>query len=292
MIQIHRLEGLFWVVRSGGYAKAARAMPYPITQPALHQQVKKLEGELGLQLLERVGKSEMKATPAGRKLYEFCAPFFEGLAPLLRELGDGEFGGDLHVDAQGLFIRRLLPAWLGRLRRARANVRVHLREMKAPLLDRLRNGKADLVVSWLPELPDDVAAQRIATVRTFVVTPAGHAALRKRRVDWAALDDETFVGFGPEHFAFEPQREALRELGLAPQHVISVDATETILGYVEAGLGYSLVPSLEEDGPRGRRLRARPLEVSHSEFPVYAAWRRDAGENPLLDTAIETAPSE
>jgi len=43
MVGIHRLEGFYWVARTGGYASAARAFPYPISQPGVHQQVKKLE---------------------------------------------------------------------------------------------------------------------------------------------------------------------------------------------------------------------------------------------------------
>ena len=94
MIQIHRLEGFFWVAKTGGYAKAARAFPYPITQPAVHQQVKKLESELGLQLFERVGKEVMKLTPAGRHLYGFAAPFFEQLPAVVRSLRASDLGGD------------------------------------------------------------------------------------------------------------------------------------------------------------------------------------------------------
>ena len=53
MIQIHRLEGFYWVAKTLGYARAARAFPYPITQPAIHQQVKKLEVELDLDLFDQ-----------------------------------------------------------------------------------------------------------------------------------------------------------------------------------------------------------------------------------------------
>ena len=72
MVQLHRLEGFYWVGRTGGYAKAARAFPYPITQPAVHQQVKKLEAELGVSLFERVDKESIQTTAAGRRLYESC----------------------------------------------------------------------------------------------------------------------------------------------------------------------------------------------------------------------------
>ena len=39
MIQMHRLEGFYWVATAKGYTAAARAFPYPITQPAVYQQV-------------------------------------------------------------------------------------------------------------------------------------------------------------------------------------------------------------------------------------------------------------
>ena len=43
MIQLQRLEGFYRVARAEGYARAARSFPYPITQPGVHQQVKRLE---------------------------------------------------------------------------------------------------------------------------------------------------------------------------------------------------------------------------------------------------------
>ena len=70
MIDLHRLAGFHLVATSGGYAKAARAAAYPITQPALHQQVKKLEAEVGVELLMRVGKDTMQPTPAGQRLLD------------------------------------------------------------------------------------------------------------------------------------------------------------------------------------------------------------------------------
>src|ERR1700753_2987382 len=73
-MQISRLEGFYWVARTSGYAAAARAFPYPLTQPAVFQQVRKLEGELGVRLFERVGKAEVRLTAAGRELYEHAAP--------------------------------------------------------------------------------------------------------------------------------------------------------------------------------------------------------------------------
>jgi hypothetical protein len=79
MIDLHRLAGFWLVATEGGYSRAARAADYPITQPALHQQVKKLEGEVGLELLERIGKDRMRPTPAGAHLLAFVTPFLRDL---------------------------------------------------------------------------------------------------------------------------------------------------------------------------------------------------------------------
>ena len=290
MIQLHRLEGFYWVAREGGYAKAARAFPYPITQPAVHQQVKKLEAELGVSLFERVGKESIQTTAAGRRLFEFAAPFFEGLPGLVRGLQGGEYGGTLTIHAAPLFLRRLLPAWLQRLRAERPEVRVDLRETSSPDLEPLRRGEADLVVEHLPVIPDDVATMHVATLKAFVVLPKGHPAAKEGALQLSQLGEDTFVGYSPGTLPNDLQLSVLAQHGVTPRHTISAGSVDTILGFVESGLGFSIVPALESEGPVGANLVAIPLAAPEVEFPVFAAWRKDTPENPLLDAALETAP--
>src|SRR6476469_5524676 len=102
MIQIQRLEGFYWVARVGGYAKAARQFPYPITQPGVHQQVRRLEEDLGVQLFERVGKDRVALTAQGQVLFEHVAPFYERLPSLEEELKAGPTRGTLRIAAGGL----------------------------------------------------------------------------------------------------------------------------------------------------------------------------------------------
>src|SRR5262245_37068880 len=117
MIQLHRLEGFYRVAYAGGYARAVRQFPYPISEPAVHQQVRKLELELGQRLLRRIAKDRMALTPAGQHLYDFCAPFFERLPAIEREITGGHFAGTLRVDAGPQEIRHLLPAFIRALKK-------------------------------------------------------------------------------------------------------------------------------------------------------------------------------
>lgn len=289
MLTLHRLEGFYWVARAGGYAAAARAFPYPITQPAVHQQVKKLEAELGVSLFERVGKDGVQLSAAGRRLYEFVGPFFEGLPGVVRGLQGGDYAGALSIHAAPLFLRKLLPAWIARLRAKRPEVTLELREMPEPDLSRLRQGDADLLVDHLPEIPDDIATLEVATLRAFVVLPAAHPEAKRKRPRLSELGEDTFVGYNPDSHAGRLQLGALAASGLSPRHTISATSADTILGFVQAGIGWSIVPDLAPAGPTGEGLVATPLQPE-AHFSVVAAWRKDTPENPLLDAALETAP--
>ncbi|MFQ5507346.1 MAG: LysR family transcriptional regulator, partial [Planctomycetota bacterium] len=289
MIQLHRMEGFYWVARTGGYSKAARAFPYPITQPAVHQQVKKLEEELGLDLFERIGKDRMQLTAAGKSLFEFIRPFFEQLPGVIRSVKAGEYEGELNVLAQGLMLRHLMPAWLKRIQKRRAGLRVNLREMPGFDIAPLRGGEVDLIVGFMPDVPDDIASMRIATLYPFLVVPREHRLAQSRRLALKDLSGDTFISYNPGHLAHELQNRVLAEHHIVPGQVLSAGSADTILGFVEAGLGFSLVPSLDPKGPRGKGLVAKTLNVP-ARFPVLAMWRLDTPENPFLDAALETAP--
>jgi DNA-binding transcriptional LysR family regulator len=287
-VSLQRLEGFYWVARTGGYARAARAFPYPITQPAVHQQVKKLEADLGVVLFERVGKEQMQPTAAGARLYEFVAPFFEGLPAVVRSLRGGEYAGVLRILSSPMIVRRLLPAWLERLRAERPGVEVELSEMAPPDLELLRRGEVDLVVDHLPDVPRDLASLRVGVVRPFLALPAEHAAAEG---GLARLAGATFVGYPRGVLAHELQNRALAELGIEPGGRLTADTAESILSCVAQGLGFSIVPWLEAaPPPAAEGVAARALDLSQASYDVLAVWRKDTPENPLLDAALVTAP--
>ncbi|MCB9877928.1 MAG: LysR family transcriptional regulator [Planctomycetes bacterium] len=289
MIDLHRLAGFHLVATSGGYAKAVRAAPYPITQPALHQQVRKLEQEVGVTLLERIGKDTMQPTPAGARLLEFVTPFFRDLPRVVQTLRTGEFDGALSIHAESLLIRQLLPPWLAALRRKRPNAQLSLQELVRVDLELLRSGAADVLIAHLPEVPGDVATQRIAVVHGCLVLPKERAPKRgKPRLQ--ELTDMPFLSYPPNTRHQALQLQALAMQAVVPSSTIALDTADAILGFVESGLGWSLVPSLDPEGPKGRRLAAYPWGSPRVTFPIVMAWRKDAPEHPLLDELIACAP--
>ncbi|MCK5940599.1 MAG: LysR family transcriptional regulator, partial [Planctomycetes bacterium] len=234
MIDLHRLAGFHLVATSGGYAKAARAADYPITQPALHQQVKKLEHEVGVALLERVGKDTMRPTPAGQHLLDFVAPFFRDLPRVVEHVRTGDYDGSLTIHAESLLIRHLLPGWLMTLRKRRPQAQLSLHELVHVDVEIVRSGVADVMIAHLPEIPDDIATQEVATVHACLVVPKEHAPGRGRP-QLRNLTDIPFLSYSPGTRHHALQLQALAMHGIVPATTLALDTADTILGYVESG---------------------------------------------------------
>lgn len=290
MMTLQRLEGFYWVARTGGYARAARAFPYPITQPGVHQAVRRLEAEVGLKLFERVGKDQVALTPGGQVLFDVVAPFYEQLPALEARLKGGQVGGVLKVHAAGHLLRHLMPQWLRRLQQKRPDVTVALTEVAAADPRALLTGEADVVVDWLPELPDGVEAREVATVHAFVAAPSSGPYAVDGKVPLSRLAKTPFIAYHGDRTLRGLQEQALREQGLTPNVAFAADSSDTIVGFVAAGLGFSLVPSLSEHGPKLQGVVAWPLAHARARFPVRAAWRKRTHAHPLVEAALAVAP--
>lgn len=286
MIQPGRLEGFYWVAKMRGYSKAARAFPYPITQPGVFQQVRRLELDLGVKLFERVSKDKVVLTARGQRLYDAVAPFLERLPALEAELKGEELGGRLTIHASPHLVRHFLPAWLRRLHGKRPDIEVALAEVKTADLALLETGECDLLVDHLGALPAGLEAREVARLTPWLVAPSDHPLAGQDKLEAKALAGETFIAYHSDLRSRSLQLEALAAHGIKPPRLLFADTAESILGFVAAGLGYSLVPWLPAAGPRLAGVVAHKVARPQGDFSVHAAWRKSA-HNPLVRAALE-----
>lgn len=290
MINLQRLEGFYWVAKTQGYARAARAFPYPITQPGVHQQVRRLEDELGVKLFERVGKDKVVLTPRGQVLFDALAPFYEQLPVIEARVKGGVVGGTLKMHAAALLLRHLVPEWLRRLQQKRPDITVALTELRHVDLGLLRSGETDLLVDWFPDVPADIDVREVGKTEAWIVAPSHGPYAQAGKLKLEALKAVPFIAYHSDRTLKGLQLEALKQHGIAPVEGFAADSSDTILGFVAAGLGFSLVPSLSPAGPRVGGVVAQKLEKPAASFPIYAAWRKSAGLHPLVEAALDVAP--
>ncbi len=290
MINLQRIEGFYWVAKTEGYARAARAFPYPITQPGVHQQVRRLEEELGVKLFERVGKDRVVLTARGRVLFDAVSPFIAQLPSIEAQVRGGVVGGTLKMHAAGHLLRHLVPEWLRRLQDARPDITVALTEVQTADLAQLRAGETDLLVDWLPEVPTDIEARQVGKTEAWIVAPAHGPFAQKGNLTLSKLANVPFIAYHSDRALKGLQLEALRQHDVSPREGFAADSSDTILGFVAAGLGFSLVPWLTDVGPKLSGVLTRKLERPVASFPIFAAWRKSSGVHPLVEAALQVAP--
>lgn len=274
-LRLHQVEGFFHVAKHEGYARAVAALPYPITEPALHQQVRKLEKALGgLRLLERGPGRRMLMTPAGRELYSFAAPYFMTLPRIV----GGILGGraTLVVASDPLFIDTLCAPAIARLRTEESDLTVHLDAEGGDLLGRVRSGACDLAVSAFEgEESPDLLRRPLGVLGLQLVVPAGHD-LAKRR---PPLRPEHLRGTGLAVYTAGTPGRRLTDAGLAAAGIeveVACEASNAaaLLALAAAGVAPAFVPMLCGMRPPPKK---RKLPAGGVAFDVTELFQEVAG---------------
>ncbi len=116
--------------------------------------------------------------------------------------------------------------------------------------------------------------------------PESHRLAAASVVPLEQLRDEPFVDY-PSHFRsvlHDAVEETCDAHGFRPRVALEASETATLVSFVAAGIGVSLVP----DSVRHMRVRGavyRPLGPGAAEVELAVAWRRD-DHTPALDRAL------
>ena len=238
------------VARHRHFGRAAEAAY--VTQPALSQQVRRLEAELGVALLRRTSRG-VALTPAGEDLLVRAERILAEAAAARGEMDEhaGVMRGAVRVAATTADAPRL-PEVLAAFHREHPAVRLALRQTSSSeVLALLRRGAVDLGVLAL----GGQASEGLA------VTPLGSEPLRAISgpdepfgavaIAVGDLRGRPFVLAEPGTALRETVMAACQDHGFSPVPLLEVGDPATVRFLVNAGLGVSLVPAswLQREGP-------------------------------------------
>lgn len=282
-----RLRALQAVCRTGSFSEAAHRLL--LTQPAVSAQIRQLEEETGVPLVERVGKSA-RATPEGARLIACADRIFHDLDGTLQELAGmrGEVTGRLLIGAGGTATTYLLPDILADLERTHPKLEIGVLTGNTPdLARRLIDASLDIAVLTAP-IPDERLAEApFYRDRLVCIAAAGEAVGRPsiRRRDLAGRRLVLFERGGTIRNAVDGWLKP--ERGDAPA-VLEIGSAEAQKSFVRAGFGWSIISemSVAREAAEGL-LQVLPLSPPLSRRLV-TVWRRDRATNPAIRAARET----
>lgn len=268
-VRLHQIEGFYHVCRHRGFARAVEALPYPITEPALHQQVRKLERALGVRLLVQGPGRRMIPTPEGRTLFDFVASYFEQLPGLLRSVGLGA-GATIAVGVEPLYLEGFCAEAVEAFRREMPAVRVRIAERDGvDIVAGLEAGRFDLGIASQPAvLPAGVRFEAFGRLGLFVLVPEGHALSRLRSPILRHLASHPCILYEGGTMGRTFTDVVLRELSIQLEVAAEASSALGMRSLVRAGVGAAFVPSLRRPSKRNRKRRttAGVVEIDISEL--------------------------
>lgn len=223
------------------FGKAAKLCN--VSQPALSMQVKDLEANLGVTLVER-GSTKLLLTLEGREIARRAREILMSVQDLA-ELASHcrhPLAGRLRLGVIPSIGPYLLPKLLPEIHRTYPDLELSLRESQTlALVDDLLEGYLDLLVLALPVEPDEIDTMALFDDRFSVALPRGHGLASREMV----TQDE-LVG---EHLLLLEEGHCLRDQALAICQAAKTDefrasSLATVVQMVANGYGVTILPAL------------------------------------------------
>lgn len=266
------LRCLCAVIEAGSFrGAAARAHR---SQPAVSQQIRNLEEELGGTLVVR--KTGV-ATPRGHLLYERARNLLNDAESLVRALED--FDEDvarvLRVGTSDTTAIYFLPPYVRAF--SEAMPRTHLELLNrstAELAEALLRGELDLGIVTLPVAHEDLEELTLFSERFVLVLPRAHRLASHRQVALSALAEESFLLLDESTRTGALLADFFKHEDFRPRATLHSGSFEVIKRYVAEGVGVAFLPEavVAEEEAGLARVRVPKLPQVH----IGAIWRRGA----------------
>lgn len=242
------------IADEGSLTAAAASLGY--SQPAVSQQMKRLEHRLGVPVIERVGRT-VRLTEAGRVLARHAPTVTTALDAAAGEIAElrGLRAGRARLVAFPSASPTVVPRLIADLSDAHPGIAITYVEAEPPeAVEAVREDRADIALTFsYPGDRDDphgssasgLAVRAVGADDLLAVLPAGHPAGAGGRVEVAELAEENWIAGCPRC------RGHLLELcgraGFEPRIGFETDNFVAVEGLVAQGIGVATLPRMAVD---------------------------------------------
>jgi DNA-binding transcriptional LysR family regulator len=307
-IDLHHLNAFLSAARHRNFTRAAKALD--ISQPSFTVQIRKLETELGVRLLDRNTRS-VQLTRVGRDLFPVLERLVGELQSLLattKESSEKRIGR-VSISALPSLAATILPPLLARLKTEHPGVSVHLKEAPAKrVIDMVRDEETDFGLGWVKEKTREIKVTPLFTDRMAAIFKQGSPLENLKTVTLRELVCFPLILTDRDSSVCALVDDAIHSLGAAVLPAWETTYMSTALALVGAGLGVAVLPAIVLEMEARRDLRALPIEkpnldrrigliqkrgrtLSPAAEVLFRACLRDARPQGLSASLSQLAPS-
>jgi DNA-binding transcriptional LysR family regulator len=270
------------------FTRAAKRLH--IAQPALSQQIARLEAELGTPLVDRTTR-HVALTQAGTLLLAHARRMLAQEAAARAELDDlaGLRRGHLDIGAaQAMGPVDLARLLLGFHRRHPA-VELTVREALSVDLDAaVHDDELDLAFVTGSVRGDGIDSTQIATEELVCILGPAHPLAGRDLIRLTDLRHDSFVMFAGSATIRRQVETATARVGYTPRVGFETSDVTRIRALVAAGLGVAIIPRSDARA-RGPKVTVAPIKDRGLEHTVSVCWRSARRHSPAARAFLDLA---
>jgi len=266
------------------FSKAAEACF--VSQPTLSTQIRKLEDELGVQLVERAPR-HVQLTPIGKEIAERARHVLrdiEQIRSAARRSRDPETG-TLRLGIFPTLAPYLLPHVVPGIRRRFPQLKLQLSEEKtSEILRLLEIGELDAALMALP-IDDDSLENEVLFEEPFLLAmPLNHPLADQAEIHLRDLIDSELLLLEDGHCLRDQALEVCALAGARERVDFHATSMETLRQMVAAEVGVTLMPvmAVKPPIPETGNIALRPFVDSSPSRTIGLFWRKSSPLKPLM----------
>jgi DNA-binding transcriptional LysR family regulator len=263
-----------------------------IAQPALSQQIRRLEDEIGVPLVQRTTR-RVSLTDAGELLVARARRILAEVDSAEMEMQGlrGVESGRVTVGAMHTMGPVDVSLALAIFHERHPGVELTVREQSSEeLAEMLRVDELDLAFLSVTERIEShgLGLQQLVSEELVAVLPLAHPLARRRRIRMAELAHEEFISYRDGSRLREVLVSAGRDAGYEPHVSLESNESQRIRRLVARGLGVAILPRSDAEGP-GAEIATVTLISPGLTRDITLAWREGRRHAPAAAEFIELA---
>ena len=262
-----------------------------VSQPTLSTQIRKLEDELGVALVERAPRRVM-LTAAGQDVVQRARRIVAEVdaMKLAARRSQDPASGTLRLGVFPTLGPYLLPHVVPGLGERYPQLELLLIEEKSDvLLQRLRDGRLDAALLALPLHDDQLHAQFLFEEPFVLAAPRQHPLARRTGLRVSELSDETLLLLEDGHCLRDQALDVCRLSGAHEKSGFRATSLETLRQMVAAGVGVTLLPALAVREPivQPAGIVLVPFADAPPSRRIALAWRKSSALEGFLQALAD-----
>ena len=232
----------YYVSQQGSLTGAARELC--ISQPAVSQALRQLEGEMGVKLFSRTSRG-VHLTREGEVLYRYVKSGVESLMEgerMVEQMRDKDTG-EVRIGASDMTLQFFLLPFLEQFHQQYPGIKVNVTNAPTPeTIDSLLQGKIDFgVVSTPFQSQGEIHSVPVKEIRNVFIAGNRFAHLKGRKLDYSVLREEPCIFLESNTSTRFFMDQFLRQQGIQVKPEFELAISDMVVQFAKRNMGIGCV---------------------------------------------------